>query len=412
MTTTAPAPVHIYDLFDLDQLDRHITAGLVTRKPHPDLPLDILTYTRTCQYKAEWDAITTRCRGLVVHRASGRVIARPFEKFFNYGEHLAGRPYAPPLPLHEPFELFGKIDGSLAIIFHFDGKWHAASKGSFASEQALWAQRQLDLANTADLNPEVTYLAEMIYAENRIVVDYGLDGEGLTFLAAIQSDGAELDYEDTATRWPWGLSASHWRDVDLPPLGEIAALATESRTHRGRTVSGTEEEGYVVRFASGTRVKIKMADYVRLHRALTGTSARDVWRYTGVELFAATLTDKELAQTLGCPAADITRLRAVEGGPFAELLAQVPDEFDDWARGVRNGLEADLASLHDTVQIEFGARDRLRDDRKQFFASLQSLTPLVRGAVLRELDGYSSLPALWRSLRPEHSLPFRTDQEV
>lgn len=408
MTTTEPAPVHIYDLFDLDQLDRHIAAGLVTRKPHPSLPLDILTYTRTCQYQAAWDAITTRCRGLVVHRASGRIVARPFEKFFNLSEHAAGKRYAGPLPLGEPFDLFDKVDGSLIILFRFDGQWRTASKGSFTSDQARWAAGWIAANPLPDLD-DVTILAEAIYPENRIVVDY--QGKGtLVLLGGYTASGKEIPLYDLAGIWPPGGDVVR-RWTSLWPLDDVVTAAEQDRYPDGTPAPGTAAEGYVLRFVSGPRVKIKMADYRRLHRALTGTSARDVWRYTGIELFAATLTDKELAQTLGCPVADIARLRAVEGGPFVELLEQVPDEFDDWARGVRNGLEADLYAIHDNVMAQLGARDHLRDDRKRFFASLASVDPLIRGAVLRELDGHSSLPALWRSLRPEHSLPFRTDEE-
>ena len=125
-----------------------LEAGHVTRKPHPELPLSIYTYTRTCQYERVWNRVTTRCRGLVADDGTGEIVALPLPKFFNVGEHEAGQPYAPSLP-DEPFEVYDKVDGSLAVVFHYAGRWRVASKGSFVSAQATWAQRLLDGKDTS-----------------------------------------------------------------------------------------------------------------------------------------------------------------------------------------------------------------------------------------------------------------------
>ncbi|MET9842806.1 hypothetical protein ABZZ01_34320, partial [Streptomyces virginiae] len=74
---------------------------------------------------------------------------------------------------------------------HYAGRWRVASKGSFISAQAVWAQRRLDGADTAALHPGTTYLAEILYPQNRIVVDYG-DRRDLVLLAAFGLDGTEV----------------------------------------------------------------------------------------------------------------------------------------------------------------------------------------------------------------------------
>ena len=142
----------LHDLLPAQELAAAIEAGHVTRKRHPDLPLSLYTYTRTAQYERVWNQVTTRCRGLVADDATGAIVALPLPKFFNVGEHESGQPYAPALP-DEPFEVYDKVDGSLAVVFHYAGRWRAASKGSFTSTQATWAQRHLDARDTTALVP-------------------------------------------------------------------------------------------------------------------------------------------------------------------------------------------------------------------------------------------------------------------
>ncbi|WP_230422743.1 T4 RnlA family RNA ligase, partial [Catenulispora pinistramenti] len=152
------------DVLDPEELAREIAAEKVARRTHPTLPLSIYSYSRACQYEQYWTPITTRTRGLIVDDSTGRVAAWCLPKFFNHGQH--GKfDYAPPLP-EEPFEVYDKVDGSLGIVFHHDGAWHAASKGSFISDQAAWAGRYLAKADTSALDPSVTYLAEIVYPEN------------------------------------------------------------------------------------------------------------------------------------------------------------------------------------------------------------------------------------------------------
>jgi len=186
------------DLFDPADLTAALEAGHVTRKTHPELPLSIYTYTRTAQYAQAWTPVTTECRGLVVDDKTGEIVAWPFPKFFNVSEHTSGRTYAPPLP-DEPFEVYDKVDGSLIIVFHYAGRWRAASKGSFTSEQAQWAQAWLDARDTNALWPDTTYLAEAIYPSNRIVVDYG-QREDLVLLAAYEANGSEAKLTQAAAR--------------------------------------------------------------------------------------------------------------------------------------------------------------------------------------------------------------------
>lgn len=285
------------DLFNPKILAAAIEQGHVTRKPHPDLPLSILTYTPACQYAAAWTPVTMRCRGLVVDNLTDEIVAWPFPKFFNLEEHNLDRPYAPPLP-DEPFTVQEKADGSLAIVFHYDGQWRVASKGSFASDQARWAQGWLDESDTSKLTIGTTYLAEMIYPDNRIVVDYGGE-ETLRLLAAFNPHGEEVELATVDTGWEHlvGTVAAVYSGINL---SRILFRAKRNQTFDGTAMTGTSAEGYVLRYATGLRVKVKFPEYIRLHAVITGLTERSVW---------------ELLK---------------DGQSLKSLLDVLPDEYHEW----------------------------------------------------------------------------------
>ncbi len=164
--------------FDLNILNKYISDGLVVKNDHPTLPISIYNYSRTCQYENKWDEITKACRGLILDQ-EGNVVAKGFDKFFNIEEH---NPEEIP---NEPFEVFEKLDGSLGILFWYQGKWMLATKGSFVSEQAIKGREILKKYNFEPIPKGYTTLVEIIYPENRIVCGYG-DEESLVVLSMMK----------------------------------------------------------------------------------------------------------------------------------------------------------------------------------------------------------------------------------
>lgn len=394
----------LHDLMPAQALTDAIDAGYVTRKAHPELPLSIYTYTRTAQYERVWNEVTTRCRGLVADDTTGAVVALPLPKFFNVGEHESGQPYAPALP-DEPFEVYDKVDGSLAVVFHYAGRWQVASKGSFISAQAVWAQRRLDGKDTTALRPGVTYLAEILYPGNRIVVNYG-DRRDLVLLAAFGPDGAEVPLAEAAPHWEGiGSVVTVWPAM---PLGELIALTESNTLPGGDAATGTDAEGFVLRFASGVRAKAKLSEYVRLHKVLTGVTERDIWRGQGIQRFAG-LPATQVAKGLGCPLAEI---EASGGKPLDALLEQVPDEFDTWVREVIGRFEDEAARRERAVDDAYAGLAHLAADRGAFARAAKELEDRqIRAAVFLRLDGRPTELVTWRSVRPETADPFTPDEE-
>ncbi|MDX3695028.1 RNA ligase [Streptomyces europaeiscabiei] len=368
---------HLDTLIPPHGLASALQARQVTRKRHPHMPLSIYTYAPVCQYENLWNDVTMRCRGLVVDDTSGEIIALPFPKIFVSTMHNHGHAFAPPLPA-EPFEVFEKADGSLAIVFHYGGRWHAASKGSFISGQAAWAQSVLDRSDTSLLDPSLTYLAEAIYPSNRIVIDYGTREELVLLAAYRPADLGEVPLKVAGQHWaPIGPTARSWGLSDsVQVLEQLAAVNT---TVDGDSVSGTTAEGYVIRFASGQRAKIKLADYLKIHALFTGTNERTVW-----EVLAA-------------------------GQDPADLFDQVPDEFRDWAHKVAAKMRTQVADWIAGATAAYQEIGHL-SDRKAF--ALRAVNSPYRSALFQLYDGRDITVLAWKHIKPRgDASPYASDDE-
>jgi len=215
-------------------------------------------YTPRCVYDSLWSESAIIARGLIVDPARKRVLATPFPKFFNLGEQGDDFP-------ERPFEVFEKLDGSLIILFHDGDRWRTATKGAFDSSQAAWAAEHLSRLDLSALDKGTTYLTEAIYPENRIVIPY--DETGLVLLAAYDADGYELshaDIGDVAARLSWRAAARY-------------AFASQTDLMLRAAELPRTEEGFVVRFDDGLRLKIKGAEYRRIHALISRVTPLAVW---------------------------------------------------------------------------------------------------------------------------------------
>ncbi len=233
-------------------------AGLVSRKFDPATGRSLYCYTSRCVYEDGWETFSLMSRGLILHEESKQVVATPFPKFFNAGERGA------PIP-DLPFEAFEKLDGSLVIIHHHDSRWCAATKGAFDSPQAIWAEARLAAQDVSDLVVGTTYLVEAIYPENRIVVHY--PESVLVLLAAYRDDGIEVAtnaLQQTATWLGWRMAARHY-------YATFSDLAAKAKT------LPASKEGFVLRFASGLRLKVKGDEYRRIHALISRCTPLAMW---------------------------------------------------------------------------------------------------------------------------------------
>ena len=224
--------------------------------------LELFNYTVHAQFNTAWDVFTLISRGLIVAPSEKRVVATPFPKFFNYGEtQIWGADQAPGETL-----VTAKYDGSLGITFFHKGQWQIATRGSFRSEQALWATQWFhEHVNWQLLEKGHTYLFEIIYRKNKIVVSY--DFEGLVLLGGYFSNGEELSHTEVQSLG----KQLQVRVCENYTFQTIDSLATSAKT------LAASLEGWVVRFPNGHRLKIKGDEYCRLHRLISSVTPLTLW---------------------------------------------------------------------------------------------------------------------------------------
>ena len=347
----------ITNINELTELQAMLDGGYITRRKHPTADLFIHNYTAKAQYDNVWNETTLTCRGLITD-ASGLIVSRPFRKFFNL-EQVEQLP-------NEPFEVFEKMDGSLGISYWIDDEPCIATRGSFDSEQAKVANKILSTCNTMILLPDYTYLFEIIYPQNKVVIDYGQRSE-LVLLAVIENDtGNEFSFPDVARRaWEWAGF----------PVVKSYSEVTDINQLKNLTLPNAE--GFVIRFASGFRVKVKLAEYVRLHKLLTG------------------ITEKTILEDY-----------LMTGASIEELLEHVPDEFNEW---VRKTIDTFRTQYGDIMSKALEIMNSTQAITRKEYADVFTKTPYA-AILFKMLDGKDYSQLIWKMLIPKRFDTFKRDE--
>jgi RNA ligase len=336
----------------IEKLNEYFEKGLLYKQLHPTLPLIIWNYSETVQYEGCWNDILLMCRGLVTD-TEGNIIARPFKKFFNIEENK-----------HTPtqdFEVYEKLDGSLGILFYYNGQWIIATRGSFVSDQAIKATELLKNYDTTELLESYTFLFEIIYPQNRIVCQY--DYEGLVLLGVIHNqNGREMDYKELG----WFSYICGY------PLVKRYNGITDYTTLKN--IIKDNEEGFVVRFSNGDRCKIKGEEYIRLHRIMTNCSTTSIWEVLK------------------------------NGDSIDSLLKDVPDEFYKKIHNYIDELNSKFNEIKNEAILYFNEMYPQRDSlplRKDYamWVKLQSLH--LHHILFKMYDNNDYDDYIWKLIRPE-----------
>lgn len=342
----------------------YIEKGLVTERPHPEANhIKIFNYTPETQFSGAWDEVTMSCRGLIMNTLTDEVLARPFGKFFNYQELVQK---GMPIP-DEPAIVAEKMDGSLGILLNLNGRPWIATRGSFMSEQAIWATNwwRENVGDTPWGEEGVTYLFEILYNENRIVVNY--DFEGLVHLASIETDT--------------GKTVSVYPDASFTKIRSVAKFDMESKEDLAilAEMDKPNSEGFVVFFPKANmRMKIKFPEYVRLHKIVTGLSEIGIWE-------------------------------AMRDGKVEGLLKEVPDEFYKWFEDVRDRIQDEYSTIECIAfeQFERIVGEVFGGGRAEFATRIKEMeTPGIGFSMLDKKD-YSQ--AIWKMIRPRGQKTFKVD---
>ncbi len=290
----------------IDGLEREVAEGWVRRVVSPCGKLVLYNYTKRTQYEHHWNEHTIMARGLVYEISTGRRVALPFPKFFNLFEldddtqqRLLGE---------TDFTVTRKEDGVLGIIYHYDGAWRVNTRGSFTSYQSGYAREMLPGYDLSRVDQDLTLLVEIIHPEARIVVPYG-DTKKLVLIGAYNRvTGEEVLLDEI--------------DTDLEKVREYNFSSIQDVIERQGNLAW-DEEGFVVRFSDGYRIKLKSLAYLGVARARQGMNLLSFWK-----------------QMRGCKVPE-------------EVMMAIPEEYAAEARALRDELEGRALAVRREAEAQY-----------------------------------------------------------
>ncbi len=272
------------------------------------------------------------------------------------------------------------MDGSLGIIYWIEDIPYISTRGSFVSDQAIKATKMLHTTYKDEWNflrdqknLGHTILFEIIYPENRIVVNYG-EFEGLVILGAVENKtGRTVRLNRHPDEFTGPIT------TNIPIVKEYDGIQDFKKIRELN--SDDNKEGFVIQFKSGFTVKMKFEEYCRLHKILTNVSTKTIWEYMRYD------------------------------NPIEEVLDNVPDEFYDWVKKTK----AQLLEKYHTIEKEATSRyeeilSELGEDfeRKEFAEKASSgKFPDILFLMLDKRD-YSD--SIWKRLRPKYEKPFKEEE--
>lgn len=210
------------------------------------------------------------CRGLKF-APDGRIIARPYHKFFNYGERATG------IDVLKPHHILDKLDGSLVHGCLLPGNRIRLMTLRGITDTSIQAEKYLT-ENEGRLMYDMLYagytpIFEFVAPENQIVIRYETPRLVLTGIRA----NVTGEYMTRAQLESFAQAYSVELVATLGTITQLDDFIEQAKARRGI-------EGYVIRYENGHMVKVKTEEYILFHKAKD-----EIWREKNA--FAVVLSD-------------------------------------------------------------------------------------------------------------------------
>lgn len=356
-------------LVNPDLMSRMLREGYIRVVDHPSLPLTLYNYTERAQFSRTWNTATLVSRGLIVNNVTMDIVARPFPKFFNWGEQAPkGRKFK--MALDEQIIATDKIDGSLGIMYDRGDRfgYTFATRGSFTSDQARHANLVWLDKYKKDweymITPGYTFLFEIVYPENRIVVNYG-GMDDIVLLGAVHIDTGRILGPEMFPGWPG-------------PKARVLPYHTLSKAVEAKPRPG--KEGMVVRsLADGLMLKLKQEDYVSLHRVVTGLNEKEIWR-------RCVRASEEFPEF---------------GKVMDSVLDNIPDEMHEWVGSVVQNLWKEYVKMTSALACWFQlAPVGSRRELGLWIKEQKDMPKWVASGLWLVYDDKDTRELIWKQLEP------------
>ena len=337
----------ITEITSIEEIQQLAKSGFTEWKGLGDVSVErdgdllIFNYTARAQYEGRWNFFERVSRGLIVHAVTGEIVARAFDKFYNWlqnGEKTHGHIVS----------ITEKMDGSLGILYRLNGEQRISTRGNFHSDQRVprSSSRALQPRRPPD---ELTLLFEIVYPENRVIVDYKGREDIVLIAARNRFTGAYLpffpDLQLLADKYGFPLPKVY----SFNNITEIIALTGKL---------DKDEEGFVVEFSDGQRFKFKGDKYLELHRLVFGLSFKNTLQAIvtkQVDYIREQIPDEFSADFNGW-VKEIEETRERIKREAADIFAQAPKDtrkdFAIWVMSNHKHLSAYLFAMLDGEDIE------------------------------------------------------------
>lgn len=236
---------------------------------HPELPLVILNYDQIESPKTH--PLVRECRSLTLEKGSWDLVARSFQRFFNWGEVIDEQDDFN----FSDFRVESKEDGSLVTVYHYDGKWHANTRGSFGLQEVQFTDHtwrdlvvmSLGINDLQELGRGLreghSYVFELATPFNKVVRTY--PNPRMYLLTAFYPDGREYDYNNS-NDIDYLIHACDKLAAFRPDVFSFGSI-DEIKDYLDKQVKNDPTwEGVVIRDDANRRWKIKNPGYLSLHK--------------------------------------------------------------------------------------------------------------------------------------------------
>ena len=352
--TNPTAYLKANDLWDLDKLKQHAQHNSVYVIESVRIPdVVMLHYMDAAQYDNLWNTFNRMCRGLILDMKNKKVLAYPFDKFFNLGQ-MPETSYDN-LAALGGFETSEKLDGSMVIGFinPNDGQLTFTTKGSFDSEHGAYANAlpftPEQMSNLRLWAENGTLMFELIAKQFQIVVDYRKKGyaEGLYLIGFRHNVHHKLASFGGVATIAYDLNLPTFKTYTFNGLDQLVALAKDLPVL---------EEGFVLRFPGDLMVKVKGSAYLAAHRFISHLSDRNI-------------------------------LEAVADGTASNLATLAPEEYRQDVLDKIDHFQKRVAELTDTCYTYYNEVPK-EGSRKDFALWVNANVPsYFKGFMFQLMDG-------------------------
>lgn len=204
-------------------------------------------------------AIRRECRGIIFDNASGKIIRRPYHKFFNVNEREETQEHL--INISQPHAILEKLDGSMISAFLVNDRviWGTKMGDTDVSKttnEFLSANPQYEKFARYYINLGFTPIFEWCSLKQRIVIDYSEDRLVLTAMRDMIT-GEYKSYD----------SLELLCKIDNIPLVKRFDSQTDINEFVKYVSLLENTEGFVIRFDDGHMLKLKCDWYLQIHKA-------------------------------------------------------------------------------------------------------------------------------------------------